>query len=364
MGRSVGTCGKRSGGIEATPEAKRAKVDPVEDMLTAVTGGLSRAASVSESSREMLRLMSPGCLGTPADERHEYQVKVATMLQEVLGHGEETMRSVVDCAAAEVERAASTLALRSQDRVASVATHTTQISALQEAKASFRKENRDLQSARRSLDEAIAVQQREDATALAAAASRKALQEALQEHIPQLASGSGAGQGIESVVKVSEAVGIEESLVQAFLVVARKRPEARSAFDGAVLRQLEGDLSGRLAGLEATVVEAPGASERAAAVVQAEAAFEAARQRMAASAASLRGGEIQAREAEAGSLRGELVERAALGELRRLEAKHERAESDLEDFRRGPIDAFQSLAERRSAPVPEASPGPAGASPQ
>merc|ERR1719237_856942 len=139
------------------------------------------------------------------------------MLQEVLAFEEEKVRSGIDAAALEVERAASRLALSREERAATTAAHSAQKSALQDAKALFRKDNLNLQDVRRTLDEAAAVQQREDSVTLTAAAKRLTLTQALQEHIPQLLVGSACTeQHIEAVVKTSEAVGIEESLVQAF----------------------------------------------------------------------------------------------------------------------------------------------------
>lgn len=347
---------KRGGAPMGRPQqAKKAKaaesaLASVDTMLSAVASAVDRATAVSCTSREMLRRMSSGCLGTPVDQRHKYQAAVAEMLREVLARAEESVAEGVGQAAAEMDGAASRVSSVAASRGSVEASLASSTDALEAAKAGFRRSNLSLQSARKALDEAVDDQARNDGKVQRAGATKEAMEKALDEHFKTLmCENADLGPHVDALARLNTEAEVDEGLAKAFLVAGRKDPRTRSTFDQAVLKQLQSDYSKRIAELDRIVAAgSPGREERAAAVASAEAALAEARGRQRETAEALRSAELDRREAEAAAWASKDAERSAAGALRQAEALHSNAERDLEDFRSGPLTALEILLSRRS----------------
>mmetsp|Transcript_39220 Transcript_39220/g.117159 ORF Transcript_39220/g.117159 Transcript_39220/m.117159 type:complete len:385 (-) Transcript_39220:76-1230(-) len=359
---------KRAGtAVARPPAAKKPKAAPhtVEAMVESVATAVDKATSVSSTSREMLRRMSAGCLGTPADERHRYQAAVADMFQDVLALAEESVAEGIGEAAQEVDRAATKSSSVASTRRAKEAALVDSTEALETAKASFRKSNISLQSAKRALDEALSAQASKDGKARKAGVVKQAMEEALTEHFAKLTcEGVNLVPHVDALAIISKEAEIDEGLAKAFLVAARKDPGSRSFFDNAVVKQLESEYSKRIAELDDLLAAgSPGREERAAATATAEAALGEAKSRQRETAKELRTAELDRRDAESESWASKDAERAAANELRLAESCHAAAERELEDFRAGPLKSLALLLSRRAvveAVVTEAGAAEAG----
>lgn len=348
---------KRAGSAVAKAETKRFKAagESAEDMIESVATALDTATAVSGASREMLRRMSAGCLGTPPHERHRYQAAVALMLQDVLISAEETVGADIEEAAAEVNSIVARMSSLHETRSVTDVALQSCGAALEAAKASFRKSNVSLQDARKALDQAIEVQERTDAGIHLALATKKALEEVYRDHYLPLASDACTDPEVHvsAIACTFPLANLDESLAKAFSVAARKAPPVRSAFDNMVLKQFETDFTRCITRLGEEAqggAKAAGVAERAVAVAEARSGLQEACERQQAAASALRAAELDQRVAEAEVWDAKESEASAVQDLRKAEAAHAAAEQDLADIRSGPLKALQALLERRPAP--------------
>mmetsp|Transcript_64016 Transcript_64016/g.111507 ORF Transcript_64016/g.111507 Transcript_64016/m.111507 type:complete len:365 (+) Transcript_64016:139-1233(+) len=336
----------------------------VEKLLESVKAGIAKDTHVTECSRQMLCDMIPLCLGTPSDERHEFQQGVADMIRNALGNAEVSVAKDIELANKEAMEASKRHAKSSAEQVAKKASMQKVADAFEKAKVQWKKDNAKLVSIASRLDWVKDVQVRYDAGLREAQEQRRAVEAALQEHIVALMDSSAkeAGQHhLDALVQVVKREGIEDGLANSFPISAKKKPSARSQWENRVLLQLKAELTKRGRKLDEAIAAAwPPAQERAEAVASQRELMLEVRKEMETTAHALRNAELDVRDSEAEVYDAEVAEfEAAAAENAKME-RQKSAAQELESFRRGPLAAFETLRTRRS-PAGTAAVAPAGA---
>lgn len=307
------------------------------------------AGSVSASSRAMLRAMAPACLVTPPGQRHRYQAAVGEMLRGVLLLGERNTGLQVEEASAHVSQAEEALGAASDSKVSAGEVLGSSVASFDNAKSSFRGCNISLQQAHRALDQATDRQRRATEEARKTASARAVLEQVYREHVALVISETCQDPGIhvDIIAGIYGKAKLDESLSSAFSVAARKRPQDRSSFDRVVLQQFDAEYTKRIRVMSAEIESAgPCIDAHEEAVAKAFTALEKARKRQQASAATLRGAELDHHTAAAVAWASDEAVDAAQCRLREARAAQAKAENGLADFRCGPLAKLQVLLDR------------------
>lgn len=246
---------KRQGSEAVAHAAKRAKALP---MLDAVVEGLAAWAARSQasaSSCSVLAEMAKGGLGTPSDERHEYQAAAVRHVEQALQAEREAIEAAlltaeggVATAEDDERRAAEAKETAEEQRGSATAAEKVAMYALAAA-------TRALLDARARV-KAVEAQQAEGSAKTTLNEVEAALfSAALSESLPAL-RGAEAPEALQVLLELAGKMSIDKSLVTALMGAGGKKPEDRSSFD--------------------TVALAAAAQEAAVAAVQEAAASEAA----------------------------------------------------------------------------------------
>jgi len=322
-----------------------------EGMLQLVGNAIDKAIELDDSSRVMLRRMVPLCLGTPADERHEYQVTVGEMLRQALEQAETTVYTAIkDAEDVAAQSTAKVARLKRECRSSSqglAAEHKTLLS----AKQAWCKVHEALRTDWRTLEEAHKERRHLDANLFEALEKKKALEAAIESHFGAIVEGQEIGPNVDALLLAARAASMDTGLVNSFDLVARKRPETRTPFEKVVLNELRQTATTRSTEL-AGIVESgnPGTTERVVAEEAARAAFSATEERMAEAARHLRRVAMNVQVGEAYVLDAEDAVEAAHYEQRQKAMDPVIAQWSHEQFRHGPLIAFEKL-HRRSRPA-------------
>ncbi|CAE7308649.1 unnamed protein product [Symbiodinium natans] len=197
---------------------------------------------VSDTGREMLRLLIKGSYGCPVEERHRYQDAAARLVREAFQDGEEGLQARRKGVADKADKCKSDLEERAAKLRSSREDFTAAISVFRKAKEAFLADNRILQQRRVALDQSTQDLQRCQAKLKEAIGCRDQLQQALAT-LPAILQGTVQD---ESVSALLGQVSLEDSLKSAALSSLKLPAEDRGAFDKAVLEQLRGALAGLL----------------------------------------------------------------------------------------------------------------------
>eukprot|EP00931_Biecheleriopsis_adriatica_P112929 TRINITY_DN877_c0_g1_i4.p1 TRINITY_DN877_c0_g1~~TRINITY_DN877_c0_g1_i4.p1 ORF type:complete len:393 (-),score=160.08 TRINITY_DN877_c0_g1_i4:297-1415(-) len=294
------------------------------------------------------------CLPAYKEDRHEFQSSMLDMVSKTLVDAEAALVTEVESAQATVSggddekkkreiavtEAAAALEL-------SVEVHKQKLAAKGEKADAFK-------ATFAPLKEALAKQKEGDAEALQLEKCMAALEAAVADLLRPLKEAGGPKRQLHALEKRLTALELEDSLLAALELPLSKKPEQRGSFDAVILEQLDLQIAGKKAALEAKLAEAaPAREERAASVKAAQDAHDAAK--AASDAAEAESSTAKKEEAAAkaaaaaakdsmASLTTELMEAAQL-----LDAAREQ----LQEFRSGPLSTFKELLEH-TAPVPEA----------
>lgn len=312
--------------------------------LTDVEQAVDRLLGVSESGRDLLRLLARGSLRTCPQERHRLQILGAELTNEAFRTNQEGLR--VDCqkAADQAEKFKCTAKARAEDLRLAKEGFAATVTAFRSAKTSFLEDNKILQVKRKALngaDEELKICQ---AKLAKVTGCRQELELAVQRHMPAIIQGSSDIQAhAEAVLLLLARVHLEDSLKNAASSSLKLSPEKRGGFDKAVLEQLCCALSKLLqevppADDEQLAVQDAGSTQR-----QASEAFIEARQRQLQSAHSLQLAELALRQAQSDEGMAFESLNDVQQELAAAELQLNAARSVLKDFDEGPMTSLKVL---------------------
>mmetsp|Transcript_100502 Transcript_100502/g.299878 ORF Transcript_100502/g.299878 Transcript_100502/m.299878 type:complete len:356 (-) Transcript_100502:212-1279(-) len=256
----------------AGPAAKKAKPDlNLVGVLHAI-----RQADLPAECRAMLEAGVPACLTTPANERHELQVKMVSWVERVFDDLQTKLGDAVATADAEVASATT--------KKAELESKVTEAKEVASAKAEVAKaKDSELAATRQAVKEAktkasaaVAAQKSGDSELRTATDAKEKLEAALTEHVGFLKTNEGfdAKQATSHTKKLTPIVKqlmLDESLLTALPSAATQAPSKRREFDRMVIDQLEAGIQGRVDELTATLKEGEaGMAERAGVVAAAQ----------------------------------------------------------------------------------------------
>jgi len=363
--RSDGPDTKRRRSV-VTPVAKRARhaEDPskalktTEQYLKEVEEAVDKIDDVSDTGRELLRLMIKPSLAAFPEERDTFQSAAAKMVQEALQGVEHGLRAGQASAVEEVEHCQGSMQAKSQELCSSKQVLADRAAALNAAKATWLVDNKALQASRKALDAAKEELCSSREKLKEVVGCKKELEAAVETHMPAVISGSAASLQVhaEAIIPLLAQVTLEsDSLQSAAMSSLRLAPEARGFFDREVLKALSAGLTKALEDVPAAEDEHAAVKAAGEAVAAAEQGFSEARAQMEKTSRAMWDAEIELQVAE--GLEGEAAEAVEdAGEALFDADRHRQASvKQLADFREGPMLAFEALLNRagRSAPVPE-----------
>jgi len=366
---------KRAGGRGAGRPAKKAKTevakDPMKEAVKALVGafedddqvGLSTVPAIT---KEMLGSVIPTSLGAgaAADERHEYQVKIADAIGEVLkevvtiweGKIVETKDGVTAAEALRTEKAKI-----SETAEATLATKTAETTAAQEklsaAKTALDAAGTTLKSAKLAVD-AFAVELTEKEGELAS------LKGVLTGNFEPLKAGltlenakekkAAEQTHLESIKSTLKTLKADTSLMSALESALTKKPENRGQFDSMAIEQLESILTTKIAKDEEVINNQESLkAEKAAAVTDGETNLANCKEAKTQGEADLDAAKKAEKEASS-SLKD--AKKAVVSQDKAVEAAKETAsdaETSLGDAKKH-VESFEFLYSRPSkAPEPE-----------
>jgi len=326
---------------DVEPQAKRERKD-LEESLRTIVDALAEVPQLSDSSREMFRLMAHGSLATEPHERHAFQCAVVDMLGVVLERGETSLRSGVECASVHVSHTKSAQALVNAELSCANEVLFSRRRTIDVRVEHFRRDNLALQAARQTLDQATTAAS-VDLACRDAGDLKLAMETALCQNFAALNESSEAHH-VEQLLALAKRVPFDQSLLVALPPAARRAPQERSTFDNTVLKLVQDEFRKHIADLGSkadTVAE--GASERARSLIDAQQSLESARTQQATSASALQNAEMDEREAFGAVVRARSACRLAEDKVRQAEAEVAIAGSDLQRFQQGPMVVFRTL---------------------
>lgn len=331
---------------------KRGKIDAEEVEGTVRDKQLLHVMKVidtsenTESSRELLRIITRGSLAEPQEAWHPYQKAAALMMREVFHDLEEGHQHGIEAAmqtvkAAEGSHKVLLLALKSaQVELANVGKQLTA------AKECWCSQNLELSHAAQAEVKASEATSLSEKALNSALAPRRTLEEALTRHLPALMTHSSAPEphikGLLEIL-VSLPGSLEESLVRAACTAGRLKPEARGSFDRAALDQLRESLEKQIEASPAAAEEQALLEQRRAEEAEAKEGRLASDANMKAVAESLRDAELRQASAEADESRAEEAVTGATEAISKAARACEEAESRLAAFRAQPLASMEAL---------------------
>ncbi|CAJ1328068.1 unnamed protein product [Effrenium voratum] len=359
-GREDGLEMKRRRSYPTVPNKKPCLEDPASLVrpsrhacLANLEEAVDKLLDVSESGRELLRLLVKGSLCSPPQERHKIQVAGAQLAAEAFQSGKEALQFECEEAATEAEKYRDMVQAKAKDLKDTKKEFVAAAAAFRSAKAVFLEDNKSLQIARKTLDQATEELTNHRSALKEVTGSKEELELAVHRHMPAILNGSCELQLHADAVGPLLARIPEESLKNAAASSLKLEPEKRGAFDNAVLQQLNSTFSKLLEAVPSAEEEQLEVEEAEKVEATASLAFAEARRQQAQSAHALRLAELDLRQAQghegqAAELLKEAEQELACGE-RQLEA----ARDSLREFQSGPMASLKVLEEDQKDVVPE-----------
>jgi len=312
----------------------------VEDVEQAV----DKLLDVSDSGRQLLRLLVKTSLRICPEERHRFQTHGAELAKEAFNNSQKTLRVTCQKAAEEAQKCQSITKDRAQELQDAREAFTRAIAAFRSAKDVFLEDNKILQSKRKALDVAEEELKIRRSKLAEVAGCKEELQLVVERHMPAIVEGSSdLHTHAAAVLPIIGRVKLEDSLKDAAASSVKLTPEKRGPFDKAVLEQLCGALSLLLEAIPPADAEHLAVKDAEVAQESASKAFEEARQSQTRSAQCLRLAELDVREAQsAEGLASEHLNDAEQ-ELASSEGQLKAAESVLKAFDDGPMASLKVL---------------------
>jgi len=313
----------------------------------------------------MLEAGVPGCLGPPANERHQLQSSMVQWIGETIEGVEARLRQAVDEEAAKVAKADE--ACKEAENAVSDAKGILEAkdAELAEKKSAKNEAVQAVKSAKAGLTEAQVAQKKGDASLAEAGKHKEEYEGILNNHVGYLKEDDGfdvnrAKTHTTEVMRTAKKIGLDESLLTALPSACTTTPSQRGSFDKMVISELESSFQNKVAALtEEMSTGAEATANRAAAVAGAEQVVQAAEEVQKDAEAALAAAQAAQGEAVAGlqeaekNKKAKAAEQAAVGELKK------KSEQVLERFVGHNVMCFSTLRDKVSKPEVAASPAPA-----
>jgi len=345
-------------------EPKKAKIiDPTEEKCKVVAAVVGEASDLPEACRDMLRLAAPAALGTVAGARHECQANVVTMIGDVFASMEAALEACGLDAVAKVDSAMAEKVRLEALQGDAENMLTQKLEAVEAARAKLQENEVSRERARAALEEATMAQKQGDDNTSLISNEKAAYEAAMRDNFAPLKDGaleasSNASQHVDVLLPLCKAIGLDESLLNAFPAAATKKLDVRSTFDNMVFQQLEDELKKHIAVLvEKLSSGAPAAAEHMATVQTAQAVVDAATEEQNTCNAALQAAKEEQREAEGTLKAAKKAVRDSMPQQRMAEVDRDAAQARLAEFRQGPLATFHDLnggEDSEQLPVEEA----------
>eukprot|EP00411_Alexandrium_monilatum_P052890 CAMPEP_0175437084 /NCGR_PEP_ID=MMETSP0095-20121207/55288_1 /TAXON_ID=311494 /ORGANISM="Alexandrium monilatum, Strain CCMP3105" /LENGTH=393 /DNA_ID=CAMNT_0016736747 /DNA_START=37 /DNA_END=1218 /DNA_ORIENTATION=+ len=329
-------------------EATKGPARGAKAQCGAVAKAVAASADFPPQALEMLGACIPESLGVPKESRHAFQDEVVDMIGKVLAKQEEGLQAIVAEAGAKFDEVTGQKAERARAVEAAVQ----ELSSREEAASAAQTAATEAASARVAAGEALAAADAELAASQAEAASveaRRALFASTLSDIylpikEGLAEPAKVREGLSAVVSTGKAFSMDQTLLDALPSAAGKAPGERGSFDALVLQQLDAEFQRCTAALEETIANAEiTKKEREEKVVTAAAEVEIAKAAAQESKASLEAARAAQREALATKREAWKALQQWGPELKQTTAALDSAKASLEEFREGPLAAYEAL---------------------
>jgi len=341
------------------------KKPKLDSKMVGVVEALRQATEIPEDCRTMLEAGVPGCLGPPANERHQLQSSMVQWIGETIEGVEARLRQAVDEEAAKVAKADE--ACKEAENAVSDAKGILEAkdAELAEKKSAKNEAVQAVKSAKAGLTEAQVAQKKGDASLAEAGKHKEEYEGILNNHVGYLKEDDGfdvnrAKTHTTEVMRTAKKIGLDESLLTALPSACTTTPSQRGSFDKMVISELESSFQNKVAALtEEMSTGAEATANRAAAVAGAEQVVQAAEEVQKDAEAALAAAQAAQGEAVAGlqeaekNKKAKAAEQAAVGELKK------KSEQVLERFVGHNVMCFSTLRDKVSKPEVAASPAPA-----
>jgi len=350
--------------VDTQPVSATGKWQAEQADIDSVVAALDHSHHLSLASRNMFReIAQHGVLSSP-DERHEFQVLALSMLGEVLRETRTGLEHAIELAGESWEGAQQAEACAREHEAQAKDPIVQKRAEIEKVRKLFRDRNIALQKARAALDTA-AESERDFAKQVNDMDSlREAMEAAWRDHSEHIVlekplveesvapSGSPLALGsftqaephIFALLQLIQRVQMDESLMSAFPMAARRRPQLRSAFDWIVLEQFQREFKQHVKTLSVKVSDLRGSlQEKLDATASARAVFDEARLGQAAASTKLREVEAALWSAEDALKAARAQTSTARRQSEAAKAAHEKAQLAPKEFDEGPLQAFTRL---------------------
>lgn len=329
-------------------------------MVVGINEGVRMADGLPEGCRSMLSAAAPGCMLTPAGERHGLQEMVVTMLGEVLDSTRLRLQRAVDAGG---ERVAGAEAARGSGEAglgraaASLEARAGEVAAREEA---LRQTSEAVIDAESNVAQAQEAQSKGDADLAGAEAQKGALEDILARHICVLKEqgeeeAGGAEEHIGAIMPTARQLGVDDAFAGAISKALVKKPAERSGFDAGMIGELEANFRNRAAELASVMAAgATGSAERAAAVDAAQKLLGEAIERRQQAAVELSAAHAARDEAAAAVQAAEAASSACALEYERTAKEHAETVAELDNFLNYNMLCFTTLRDKAVSPAVEA----------
>jgi len=363
---------KRPAAAVAAPVAKKPAVSEPETVAkkpaAAESEGASKSCALVANAianapgypPEVLAMLSDTlhqCLAIAKDERHAFQARMVEMIGEVLKSSEANIQGQLKVADEGVSKVEADKAGRESEEASMKAVVEDKTRAEEAAEKTLEESVGALNTAKEAFSKAQDEQKMGDAELEAAGERRATLTSTKTEVWDPLKEGSPEKPQsyVQTLMKVANDFSFDASMLTALPAAICKAPGDRGAFDAIVLEQVAAEFHRCTEALEQTITSGDSArSERAAKVSSSAAEFEQATESEKACREALKTAKAEKKEAVASRRVVSKALQALAPELKKAAAELERASASLEDFRMGPLMAFQELVQRSAlAPAAE-----------
>lgn len=332
-----------------------------------VASALKEAVDYPQQVISMLSENLQHCLSETKEERHEFQVKVGSMLDEVLGSVKASYEKKLTEAQGKLSEADNIKASREAAEADAKRATEAAKEAAETAKKDLDAASANLRSKNAELKAAKSEQEAGDTELVQAEDKKNKIESIVTEVFNPCKEGtldaSKVKSGIGEVCKLGKEFSFDAALMHSLPSALGKAPSVRGSFDDLVVKQVEAELIDRKEKLGAVLKEGEaGRAERAKKVTDAEGAVAEATSTKKAKEESLTSAQTAEKEALVAEKAAEKAKKGFGAEMKQVQASLEEAASGLESFTAGPLATFKELLERSSV-VPEQPAEPAEAAP-
>jgi len=335
--------------VAAEGANKKMKLNnPLTAKLTAIEKAFGQVSDVPEPVRKMLVESFPLSLGKPQNERHPFQVEVVNVIGKVLNSALQGLEGEIIKFQEQVDSARSIQTAKAEESIKEQEKLEEKEEVTKQRIRELAAVAQDFRVAKSAFQEAKAKQQREDAELEKAEKKKQQMEAAVQDMINPLSvnpvEGANTGKMIDGLIKFLHASEFEESLITALKPALHKAPSDRGEFDLMCFKELNDEVSKRIAELEAVLSSGEaGKQERAAAVQAAEESLTAAREKQNAAAAMYTSAKSEQEEVNNMVNTINQASRDLGQQVKSITRSLSSAKTRLDVFNKGPMANFQEL---------------------